>query len=261
MSATEDAFYRYYANESLAASTLERFEATKYAVERAAEFFGLALGPWQVGDIGCGAATQCGIWARDGHNVVGVDINEGLLKLGRERAAAAGLKMELSVGSATSLPWPDASLDICLSPELLEHVADWESCLREADRVLKPGGVLYLSTTNKLCPIQEEFTLPLYSWYPAPLKRRYEKLAVTTRPEIANHAKYPAVNWFSYFELRRYLGARGFRCMDRFDVAALKSGSAAQRMLLGLVRAATPLRWLGHVMTPYTMVFAQKTKN
>ena len=75
----------------MTASTLERFSATKGAVEHAARFFGLGNGPWRVGDIGCGAATQCAIWARDGHNVVGVDINEGLVKLGRERAASAGL--------------------------------------------------------------------------------------------------------------------------------------------------------------------------
>jgi 2-polyprenyl-6-hydroxyphenyl methylase/3-demethylubiquinone-9 3-methyltransferase len=149
-------------------------------------------------------------------------------------------------------------MDVCLSPELLEHVADWEACVREFIRVLKPGGVLYLSTTNKLCPVQEEFDLPAYSWYPRALKRRYERLAVTTRPELVNHAQYPAVNWFSYFELRRYVQARGLDCLDRFDVAALGQHGFAGRMALLAVRVTPMTRWLAHVCTPYTMVFATK---
>ena len=43
------------------------------------------------------------------------------------------------------------------------------------------------------------------------LKRHYEKLAVTTRRELVNHAQYPAVHWFSFFGLRRALLARGMR--------------------------------------------------
>jgi 2-polyprenyl-6-hydroxyphenyl methylase/3-demethylubiquinone-9 3-methyltransferase len=255
---SDDPFVRYYADESLKATTLERFGATKAAVIRAAQHFGLAGRSWQVADVGCGAATQCAMWARDGHVVFGVDINEKLVELGRQRAAEAGLNVTLSIGSATQLPWPDQSMDICLCPELLEHVADWQPVVREAVRVLKPGGVLYLSTTNKLCPVQEEFDLPAYSWYPGPLKRRYERLAVTTRPELANHAKYPAVNWFTYFGLRKHLAGFGLRCLDRFDVAALATHSGAAGAVLATVRKVPPLRWLAHVMTPYTVIFAQK---
>ena len=255
----DDAFYRYYADESLKAATLERFAAIQAAVLRAARYFGLQQGPWQVADIGCGAATQCALWAHAGHHVFGVDINEPLINLGRERAAAAGLKIDLRSGTATELPWSSESMDVCLCPELLEHVADWQAVIREAVRVLKPGGVLYLSTTNKLCPQQEEFDLPGYSWYPAYLKRRYERLSVTTRPELVSHAKYPAVHWFSYFGLRKHLAAMGMRCLDRFDVAALEDHGASGRLVLSAIRSVPPLRWAGHVMTPYTMVFAQRT--
>ena len=258
MSTSDDAFFQYYENESLKPATLGRFAATKAAVMRAARHFGLPEGPARVADIGCGAATQCAMWARDGHHVFGVDINDRLVNLGRGRAAAEKLKIDLSIGSATQLPWSDASMDIVLCPELLEHVADWKTVLREAVRVTRPGGVLYLSTTNKLCPSQEEFNLPAYAWYPAPLKRHYERLAVTTRPDLANHAQYPAVNWFTYFSLRDDLAPMGLTCLDRFDVAALAAHGAAGKLVLGTVRAVPPLRWAAHVMTPYTMVFAHK---
>ena len=114
----------------------------------------------------------------------------------------------------------------------------------------------YLSTTNRLCPVQQEFDLPLYSWYPAWLKRKYERLAVTTRPEIANHARYPAVNWFTFYQLRRYLVARGLRCFDRFDVIAMTPRSWPVRSLIAASRAVPPLRLAGHVLTEGTLIFA-----
>jgi len=254
----EEAFYQYYAGESLKAATLERFAATQAAVVRAARHFGLEQQSWRVADVGCGAATQCALWARAGHRVFGVDINEPLIELGRERAKAAGLDIDLQSGTATALPWPDESMDICLCPELLEHVMDWQTVVNETVRILKPGGVLYISTTNKLCPKQEEFDLPGFSWYPAPLKRYYERLSVTTRPELVSHAKFPAVHWFTYFGLRKHLAGIGARCLDRFDVAALADHGAAGKLIIGAIRSCPPLRWAGHMATPYTMVFAQK---
>lgn len=258
MEASADKFVEYYASESLSAQTIERFSGIKRAVEQAARLFGAKPAPWQVGDVGCGAGTQCALWARDGHRTHGVDINGPLIELGRERAASAGLDIRLDIGTATALPWADASVDICLCPELLEHVADWKSVLAEVVRVLRPGGVVYLSTTNRLCPSQQEFNLPVYSWYPPPLKRRYEKLAVTTRPELANHAAYPAVNWFTFYELRGELQVRGFRCLDRFDIAAATDRGSLRNALLGAVTTLSPLRFMAHVATAGTIIFAQK---
>ena len=149
---------------------------------------------------------------------------------------------------------------MCLAVELLEHVADWRTCLKEFTRVLRPQGVLFLSTTNKLCPVQEEFNLWLYSWYPSTLKRYCERLAVTTRPHIANYAKYPAVNWFSFYGLRRLLQKSGFECLDRFDLMDTSTKSALSQTVISSVRAFRSLRWLAHVGTPGTSLLAVKGK-
>ncbi len=258
MTTNEDAFYEYYASESAKQSTIARFASTKAAVLRVAHRFGLSTDHLKVADIGCGAAAQCILWAQDGHEVFGIDINDRLIALGKERARAAALSIDLHSATATSLPWPDASMDICLCPELLEHVADWRACISEAVRVLRPNGILYLSTTNKLCPIQQEYTLPFYSWYPRFLKHRYERLAITSRPEIANHAKFPAVNWFTFYGLRRVLAKDRFESLDRFDVAALADHNGMSRIALGAATHLPPLRWLGHVLTPHTTIFAHK---
>lgn len=198
------------------------------------------------------------MWADLGHQVSGLDVNEALIEIGRDRAQKAGYDIDFQLGSATELPWPDASFDVCLAPELLEHVEDYKTCLAEFSRILRPGGFLFITTTNKLCPKQEEFNLPLYSWYPAPLKRRYEQLARTTRPELAGHAQYPAVHWFSFYSLRAELRELGFESFDRFDMLSMKNPQGLARTAIALVRSNFLARWLAHVATPYTLVLGKK---
>jgi len=255
---THQDFYDYYASESQSEATLQRFRGIQATVLRVAGQAGMAT-QLDVADIGCGAGTQCRLWAARGHRVFGVDVNEPLIRLAEKRAAEEGVEIKFEVGSATALPWADRTMDVCLVPELLEHVADWQSCVNEAARVLRPGGLLYLSTTNVLCPKQQEFTLPLYSWYPGPLKRYCERLAVTTRPAIANFAKYPAVHWFSFYGLRDFLEPLGFRCLDRFDLIDTAGKGTHAKFIVGVVQAIPLLRFLGHVATPSTYLVAVKS--
>lgn len=253
---THEAFFRYYSEQSLEVGTRERLLALREMVCRQIES-GKKIA-FDVADIGCGAGTLSQLWAELGHQVYGLDVNSPLVELAQQRANEKNLHIDFQIGSATDLPWSDQSMDVCLVPELLEHIAHWEICLDEFSRILRPGGVLYISTTNRLCPIQEEFNLPLYSWYPAPLKRYYERLAVTDRPEIANYAKYPAVNWFTFYSLRAALDRRGLTAKDRFDVMDLSKKSAAQRLLVGLIRTLPPLRFLAQFATSYLAVIAIK---
>lgn len=254
---SHEGFYAYYAAQSLSPATMERFKSTRDALLR--QRFRMApQTPLDVLDLGCGAGTQGVLWSESGHNYVGIDINEPLISLARQRATEHGLNLRYEVGSASELPFPDASFDICVMPELLEHVPPWEACLQEAIRCVRPGGLLYISTNNTLCPVQQEFNLPLYSWYPAPLKRYFEQRAVTDWPELVNFAKYPAVNWFSFYSLKKYLNQRGFDALDRFDMIDMNGKSFLQQILVGAIRTLPPLRFLAHLATSYTVLIAQK---
>ena len=251
-------FVEYYSHESASERAVERALGIMGAVQRARHAAQLPQERLAVADIGCNAGTQSRCWLERDHSVQGLDISRDLVGLARQRNAEFKERCSFHVGSATALPWSNDTFDVCLLPELLEHVEDWESVVREAARVLKPGGTLYLSTTNVLCPIQQEFSLPGYSWYPAPIKRWFLQRARTTHRQLVNFATYPAVHWFSPYGLSHFLRGLGIRSLDRFDLIDLDSKGAAAKLAVASIKVLPPLRFAAHVLTPSTVLVGIK---
>jgi len=251
-------FVEYYKEHSISDQSLRRFQGIRDSILYILTHLKRNSTNISVADIGCNAGTQMFLWSTENNNVYGVDINYDLVQLALERARKKQHDVQLCVGSASSLSWKDSQMDVCLLPELLEHVVDWKNTINEAIRVLNDSGVIFISTTNVLCPIQAEFNLPLYSWYPKRLKKYYEKLSVTSRPELVCFAKYPAVHWFSYYQLRKYFKAYGFDVLDRFDILDMKTSKGTKKILIKLVRMNQIFRFLGHLFTPYTVIVAFK---
>ena len=157
---------------------MERFRLITEALLRLLESRQEARTP-DVLDVGCGAGAQSKFWLEFGHRHPGIDINRPLIDLACARADHLGSAARFDAGTATQMPVPAASIDACLLPDLLEHVADWRGCLDEAARVLRSGGLMYINTSSKLCPRQQEFDLPLYSWYPGLVKHYFERRSLT----------------------------------------------------------------------------------
>ena len=259
---SDPAFVGYYEKESISAGTMERFRVVRDKMLRLREErSGKIGGALSVLDVGCGAGTECQVWAELGHGVTGIDISEPLVQLARKRAYEQGFDIRYDVGSAQQLPYAANTFDVCLIPQLLEHVPDWQKCLDEGTRVLRPGGLLYLSTTNVLCPVQNEFELPLYSWYPNFVKRRCEKLAVTTHRDWVSHASFPAVHWFTFWQLKDYLAGKGLTCFDRFDLAKGGRISPVRQAAFALIRRLPPLRVAAYVLVAGTIVVGVKTQD
>jgi demethylmenaquinone methyltransferase / 2-methoxy-6-polyprenyl-1,4-benzoquinol methylase len=73
--------------------------------------------------------------------VAGVDLTEAMLRRGHANVAAAAMqdRVDLTVGRAEQLPFPDGTFDALTFTYLLRYVADPGATLRELARVLKPG--------------------------------------------------------------------------------------------------------------------------
>lgn len=77
-------------------------------------------------------------------NVVGVDISEGMLAVGRKKLEEKGLtrKIELRLADSENLPFPDNNFDAVTVGFGVRNFEDLKKGLREINRVLKPGGQL-----------------------------------------------------------------------------------------------------------------------
>jgi len=99
-------------------------------------------------DLACGEGYGSAFLARRAAAVVGVDVSQQAIDHAR-RAYPNLRNVEFQVGSCTAIPAPDASLDVAVSFETLEHIAEQEQFMDELARVLKPAGLLLVSCPNK----------------------------------------------------------------------------------------------------------------
>ena len=95
-------------------------------------------------EIGCGVGAVLGILGQafPGIELSGVDIEERQIQAARAYLAGLGLDADVRVADALALPFADGSFDHVWMMWFLEHVPEPVAALREARRVLVPGGSL-----------------------------------------------------------------------------------------------------------------------
>jgi arsenite methyltransferase len=96
-------------------------------------------------DVGSGPGLLAAELADEGADVLGVDPSESMLAMARAREIP---RAAFVPGDALSLPVADASFDAAVSTQVLEYVEDVAGALREAHRVLRPGGRLLVLDTD-----------------------------------------------------------------------------------------------------------------
>ena len=124
-------------------------EATsRRLLERLDEFVAAAGDEVRLLDVGTGTGTLALAAAArwPGSHVIASDAAEGMIDVARSRAAEAGLaddgRLTFVQGPADELPLPDASLDAVVSSFVFQLVPNRLAALREAFRLLRPGGRL-----------------------------------------------------------------------------------------------------------------------
>ena len=104
-------------------------------------------------DDGCGGGGMCVSFAEEAASVVGIDLTDRFRNAGDRLALEKGVSnIRFSSADGTSLPFADGSFDLVLSHAVIEHVADPGAYMREARRVLAPGGFMFLQTAPYLSP-------------------------------------------------------------------------------------------------------------
>ncbi|MDI9334204.1 MAG: bifunctional demethylmenaquinone methyltransferase/2-methoxy-6-polyprenyl-1,4-benzoquinol methylase UbiE [Cytophagales bacterium] len=112
------------------------------------------------GDLALGFAKDVGTADGKGQ-VVHTDINEAMLRTGRDRLLNAGVILPTTVCDAEQLPFTDAYFDIVSVAFGLRNMTHKDAALKEMLRVLKPGGKLLVLEFSKVAPPLQK----MYDWY------------------------------------------------------------------------------------------------
>jgi 2-polyprenyl-3-methyl-5-hydroxy-6-metoxy-1,4-benzoquinol methylase len=121
---------------------------TKAEYERSSKQFMRAMvrsnTPLRILDVGCGTGLNAALLAEQGHDVYGIDLSPVAIEKFRAKALQ-GSVINIETGP---IPLPADSFDLIYASEVIEHCVDTVSFLRNLRTVLKPGGMLLLSTPN-----------------------------------------------------------------------------------------------------------------
>lgn len=105
----------------------------------------------EVLDVASGEGYGSALLSKSARYVTGIDISEEAVAFAREKYPIENLVY--SQGTATALPFEDQSFDVVVSFETIEHLTEQEAMMDELSRVLRPDGLLIISSPDK-----EEYT-------------------------------------------------------------------------------------------------------
>lgn len=214
------------------------------------ERYGGPLAGRRILDLGSGMGGTSVALALAGAHPLAFEYNRAYCEIIRLRAARYQLHMPVLNGAGERLPFADASFDLAISWDVVEHVQNPAQLLAELARVLKPGGRVLLTVINRLAYRDPHYHLPLLNWMP----RRLAEAIIERRgrskgtADFSDRQKLSEMHYYTMRSFRKLAATYGFRVGDiREDRVRRGEGSAGGAK----GRARDALRRLGLVRAGY----------
>jgi 2-polyprenyl-6-hydroxyphenyl methylase/3-demethylubiquinone-9 3-methyltransferase len=100
-------------------------------------------------DIGCGGGLLSEPMARLGSEVVGADAAERNIPVAQVHAEQSGLEIDYRFTTAEAMAEAGEAFDVVLNMEVVEHVADLPAFMEACNRLVRPGGLMFIATINR----------------------------------------------------------------------------------------------------------------
>lgn len=100
-------------------------------------------------DIGCGGGLLSEPMARLGAKVTGADATKENIGIAKAHATQTGLDIDYRTTTSEALAEAGETFDVVLAMEIIEHVADVPLFVQSCTRLVKPGGMMFISTINR----------------------------------------------------------------------------------------------------------------
>lgn len=97
-------------------------------------------------EAGSGEGYGADLIAQVASHVIGLDYDDSAVAHVKARYP----RVDMRQGNLADLPLPDASVDVVVNFQVIEHLWDQGQFVRECRRVLRPGGALFMSTPNRI---------------------------------------------------------------------------------------------------------------
>ena len=211
-------------------------------------------GGQRVLEVGVGMGADYLEWLKAGAQATGVDLSSASLEQANRRCEMAGYAPDLRVSDAEHLPFPDNTFDIVYSYGVMHHSPDTPQCIREAWRVLKPGGSLRIMIYHH--PSVTGFMLWLrYGWL----------RGMSLRQAVHDHLESPGTKSYTQEEARTML--RGFeqvefrQALSPGDLLLNKPSARFQGLMYRIIWRLYPrflIRMLGDRWGLFLLIAARK---
>jgi len=201
----------------------------------------VAFGGKTILDVGCGSGGLAGIVTEQGGTYIGLDFYPAILEMAQAlvHQLPNPRRIGLLRGSGTSLPLRDESVDMVTAFDVIEHLVGgepWQQAfLREIRRVLRPEGILLLTTPNRLYPFEPHTQLYGPHYLPVSLADRY--IRWRNPSFLQEYPTYGEIHLLTPWKMKMLLENAGLRLIPEFPGGLpLESYSLPKRLCLGLLR-------------------------
>lgn len=204
-------------------------------------------------DVGCGIGGVCLALANLANLVVGIEINPLAIPLAKLKAKKAVRgAIDFILASGLNMPFRQGSFDLVVCNDVLEHVDDKDRLLNEINLVLAEGGHLFLTTPNKLYPVEPHTGMFGLTLLPKKLANKIALLKFKVNEELPSLVTYK--------KLVELLAKNGFSHIINHPDWLLYEDTPPLRSLARVAKIR-PFLWVLTLFSPlFTALAKKKTK-